>query len=574
VPAPKQRARRAASTADAPLGGDQSAPAAVAATSGKQTTPRRRAATKQAADAAPAETGTAAEPLAAPVQSAAQVDPARPSARAARARRTSAASTVPAAATAAPEAPAKSTRAPRATAARIAADTAPAEAAPRVPRRAAATSAAPVDAPVAIADDAPVAAPRRARVAKPAAHEAPAAVRPAPAPVAKAAPAVQRATPRKATRTPAAFAALGLSEQTLFAIEMLRFEKPTPIQQRAIPILLTGRDVVGRAQTGTGKTLAFAAPIADRMDTQNPATQAIVLVPTRELAEQVATQTASVCGGRGLTVVPLIGGRRLQADFAALKGRPQIVVGTPGRVIDHLRRGTLQLGAVRFVVLDEADEMLDIGFADDIETILRRTPRQRQTALFSATLPAFLKRMIARYLHDPAYVAIEPEKTTVAAIEQVYFEVAERDKSAALIELLGRLEMTRVLCFRRTQIGVDKLAADLKRRGVSALGIHGGLNQRERDRVMKAFRAGEIRVLIATNVAARGLDIPDVTHVVNYDLPQNTEEYVHRTGRTGRAGRAGMAVTFIAEWDYEGLPVLQRFVGDALKRGTLDLYER
>ncbi len=392
--------------------------------------------------------------------------------------------------------------------------------------------------------------------------------------MAKAAPAVQRATPRKATRTPAAFAALGLSEQTLFAIEMLRFEKPTPIQQRAIPILLTGRDVVGRAQTGTGKTLAFAAPIADRMDTQNPATQAIVLVPTRELAEQVATQTASVCGGRGLTVVPLIGGRRLQADFAALKGRPQIVVGTPGRVIDHLRRGTLQLGAVRFVVLDEADEMLDIGFADDIETILRRTPRQRQTALFSATLPAFLKRMIARYLHDPAYVAIEPEKTTVAAIEQVYFEVAERDKSAALIELLGRLEMTRVLCFRRTQIGVDKLAADLKRRGVSALGIHGGLNQRERDRVMKAFRAGEIRVLIATNVAARGLDIPDVTHVVNYDLPQNTEEYVHRTGRTGRAGRAGMAVTFIAEWDYEGLPVLQRFVGDALKRGTLDLYER
>jgi ATP-dependent RNA helicase DeaD len=225
-------------------------------------------------------------------------------------------------------------------------------------------------------------------------------------------------------------------------------------------------------------------------------------------------------------------------------------------------------------VLDEADEMLDIGFADDIETILRRTPRQRQTALFSATLPAFLKRMIARYLHDPAYVAIEPEKTTLATIEQLYFEVAERDKCFALLELLDSMQMTRVLCFRRTQIGVDRLANDLKRRGVSALGIHGGLNQSERDRVMKAFRAGEIRVLIATNVAARGLDIPDVTHIVNYDLPQNTEEYVHRIGRTGRAGRGGTAVTFISEWDYEGLPILQKFVGEALKRSTLKLYDR
>ncbi|MHB8574221.1 MAG: DEAD/DEAH box helicase [Dehalococcoidia bacterium] len=369
-----------------------------------------------------------------------------------------------------------------------------------------------------------------------------------------------------------AFRALGLSEATLSAVAAMGFTTPTPIQEQATPWLLQGRDVVGRAQTGTGKTLAFAAAIAERLDPRQRAVQAIVMVPTRELAMQVAAETERICNGRGLEVVALFGGRRVRGDMAALQAGPQVIVGTPGRVIDHLRRGTLQLGTVKIVVLDEADEMLDIGFADDIETILRRTPKARQTGLFSATLPPFIRRMIVRYLVNPAYVSITPSETTVAAIDQVYYEVSERDKLKGMLELLRGEETPRVLCFRNTQAGVDRLAAQLQRNQVAALGIHGGMSQPERDRVMQAFRAGELRVLIATNVAARGLDIPEVTHVINFDLPQNTEEYVHRTGRTGRAGRTGIAVTFIGEWDYPGLDVLKRFVGDTLRREQFSFY--
>ncbi len=353
------------------------------------------------------------------------------------------------------------------------------------------------------------------------------------------------------------------------------FTIPTPIQSQAIPPMLAGRDVVGKAQTGTGKTLAFAVPIADRLDPALRQVQAIVMVPTRELAMQVSLETARACQGRGLTVVALFGGRRINGDLQALAAGPQVVIGTPGRVIDHLQRGSLQLAGVRIVVLDEADEMLDIGFADDIERILRRTPRQRQTCLFSATMPAFIRRMINRHMVTPVQISITPKETTVAAIDQVYYEVSERDKLDGMLELMRDSDagdMTRVLCFRNTQIGVDRLTQQLVRRGVPACGIHGGMSQPERDRVMKSFRNGELRVLIATNVAARGLDIPEVTHVVNYDLPQNTEEYVHRIGRTGRAGRAGTAVTFIGEWDLEGLTVLQRFVGENLRRGRLSLY--
>jgi ATP-dependent RNA helicase DeaD len=368
------------------------------------------------------------------------------------------------------------------------------------------------------------------------------------------------------------FQTLGLNEAVLSAITGMGFTEPTPIQVRAIPPLVQGRDVVGRAQTGTGKTLAFAAPIAQLLDPSLPEVQAIVMVPTRELAHQVAAEMVRVCTGTGLQVVSLFGGRRVKDDLQALAGRPQVIIGTPGRVIDHLSRGTLRLEKIRVAVLDEADEMLDIGFADDIERILRRTPRTRQTALFSATMPAFLRRMIRLYMKDPAYIAIAQEETTIVGIDQVYYEVSERDKTAGLIELLNAGDMERVLCFRRTQIGVDRLTDGLRRRGVPACGLHGGMGQPERDRVMNSFRAGELRVLIATNVAARGLDINEVSHVVNFDLPQNTEEYVHRIGRTGRAGRAGTAVTFVGEWDLEGLEVLRRFVGDSLRKGRLSLY--
>jgi ATP-dependent RNA helicase DeaD len=369
-----------------------------------------------------------------------------------------------------------------------------------------------------------------------------------------------------------AFRDLGIGGDTLGAIAALGYSTPTGIQVASIPSLLAGRDLVGKAQTGTGKTLAFAIPIAERLDPSLSCTQAIVMVPTRELAMQVSSETERVCSARGLHVLALFGGRRVRGDMAGLAAAPHVVVGTPGRVIDHLQRGTLNLANVQVVVLDEADEMLDIGFADDIETILRRTPRQRQTALFSATIPPFIRRMVNRYLVNPVRVSIDPGEVTVAAIDQIYYEVSERDKLDGLLELLTSGEMNRVLCFRRTQIGVDRLAEQLSRRQVSACGIHGGMGQSERDRVMTAFRSGDLRVLIATNVAARGLDIPEVTHVVNFDLPQNTEEYVHRIGRTGRAGRAGTAMTFVGEWDLDGLDVLKRFVGESLRRGRLELY--
>ncbi len=369
-----------------------------------------------------------------------------------------------------------------------------------------------------------------------------------------------------------AFRSLGIGEQTLGAIKAMGFSIPTPIQDQAVPPLLAGRDLVGKAQTGTGKTLAFAVPIAERLNPSVRDVQAIVMVPTRELALQVSLETERVCAGRGINVVALFGGRRIKGDMDALAAGPQVVVGTPGRVIDHLRRGTLQLSTVRIVVLDEADEMLDIGFADDIEHILRRTPTRRQTALFSATMPPFVRRMIQKHMNAPLKVAIDPDETTLITIDQIYYEVSERDKLAGLLELMKSGDMERVLCFRNTQIGVDRLTEQLRRRGVPACGIHGGMSQPERDRVMQSFRSGELKVLIATNVAARGLDIQDVSHVVNYDLPQNTEEYVHRIGRTGRAGRAGNAVTFISEWDLDALPVLQEFVGDNLRKGRLTLY--
>jgi ATP-dependent RNA helicase DeaD len=351
------------------------------------------------------------------------------------------------------------------------------------------------------------------------------------------------------------------------------YETPTPIQEAAIPAMLEGRDVVGQAQTGTGKTAAFGIPLVEWLDPTLLAVQAIVLVPTRELANQVARELTRICAGSGLAVAAVYGGARMGPQLEALAKGAQIVVGTPGRIQDHMHRRSLRLDAVRIAVLDEADEMLDIGFAEDMERILRHTPKERQTALFSATMPPFIRRMIARYMRKPVTISVQSEFATVDAIEQIYYEVSERDKVDALTELLEGHDLNRVLVFRRTQIGVDRLAEALERRGIAALPIHGGLRQRERDRVMQAFRSGSLRVLVATNVAARGLDIKDVSHVVNYDFPQSTEEYIHRIGRTGRAGRAGTAITFVSEWDYDDFEIMCAELGDAPARGVLALYE-
>ncbi|MGE0227936.1 MAG: DEAD/DEAH box helicase [Dehalococcoidia bacterium] len=371
---------------------------------------------------------------------------------------------------------------------------------------------------------------------------------------------------------PPAFRALGLSERSLAAVAGFGFTTPSPIQEQSIPLLLGGRDVVGIAQTGTGKTLAFGLPMVERLDGSRRAVQGLVLVPTRELAQQVLEVLQDLGKPYGLEAVGLLGGRALERDFRALERRPQIVVGTPGRVIDHLHRETLSLSAVRYAVLDEADQMLDIGFLPDITRILTRTPRARQTALFSATMPHSILRLVRRYMEEPETVTIAPEQTTVETVEQVYFEVAQRDKIRGLQELIDRELRGRTLIFSRTRRGVDYLRDQLSDAGIRVGALHGDMDQRKRDQVVQQFREGRLDVLVATNVAARGLDIPEITHVVNYDVPQNPEEYVHRIGRTGRAGRTGKAITFVCERDVAEFDALLAAFGDRLQKEQLELY--
>jgi ATP-dependent RNA helicase DeaD len=371
---------------------------------------------------------------------------------------------------------------------------------------------------------------------------------------------------------PEAFRALGIGDRALEAVARLGFTMPTPIQERTIPALLAGRDVVGVAQTGTGKTLAFGIPMIECLDASRRGPQALVLVPTRELAQQVLEVLTYLGRSMGFEAVGLLGGHRLDRDFRALEQDPHIVVGTPGRIIDHLHRGTLSLAGIRYAVLDEADQMLDIGFLPDITRILSRTPRARQTALFSATMPHSILRLVRRYMEQPETVAIAPENTTVESVEQIYIEVAQRDKVRGLHELIERELKGRTLVFSRTRRGVDYVAGRLSDAGVRVGALHGDMEQRRRDQVVQRFRAGELDILIATNVAARGLDIPEITHVVNYDVPMNAEEYVHRIGRTGRAGREGKAITFVCEYDVAEFDVLVAAFGDRLQKEELRLY--
>ncbi|HET8631368.1 MAG TPA: DEAD/DEAH box helicase [Thermomicrobiales bacterium] len=370
------------------------------------------------------------------------------------------------------------------------------------------------------------------------------------------------------------FADLPLREPVLRAIAELGWTEPMPIQTAVLPHLLAGADVVGQAQTGSGKTGAFGIPLVNMLEHADQV-GALVLVPTRELCRQVTADLQHLARYTDLRVLALYGGTRMGGQFQALERGVDIVVGTPGRVLDHLGRGTLRVDAVRCVVLDEADEMLDIGFAEDVERILRRTPRARQTALFSATIPSWVQRLIRRYQRDPVHVAIAPDRATVETVTQRYYDVAERDKLAGFLSLEDEFGRdARLLIFRRMQVGVDRLARDLTREGWMVQALHGGMAQAERTRTIDAFRSGELPVLIATNVAARGLDIPDITHVVNYDIPQNPEEYIHRIGRTARAGKPGVALTFVGEWDQPFLEAIQAQVGDALEPATLPLYAR
>jgi ATP-dependent RNA helicase DeaD len=344
----------------------------------------------------------------------------------------------------------------------------------------------------------------------------------------------------------------------LKAISELEWEEPTPVQERGIPMASEGIDLMAQAQTGTGKTGAFAIPIIGRME-KNGKIQCLVVVPTRELAVQVAGDFADLSKYTGHTPVAIYGGQSINIQVAKLRKGVECIVGTPGRVMDLMRRGELDFANVRFVVLDEADRMLDMGFVDDIEWILGRVPKSRQTMLFSATLPEQIRDLAKRYMRNPREVIISQDALTVPNAEQVYINVGRKNKMWALCRILDGERPARAMIFCSTKRMVDLLSGKLKGYGYPADGIHGDLTQTARDKVMSKFRTGKSRILIATDVAARGLDIEDVTHVINYDIPENPEDYIHRIGRTARAGKEGKAITFVTKEEQHLVKAIEGF---------------
>jgi ATP-dependent RNA helicase DeaD len=346
------------------------------------------------------------------------------------------------------------------------------------------------------------------------------------------------------------FQDLGLSEPTLRALRDLGYEEPTPIQETTIEHLLRDRDVVGQAQTGTGKTAAFMLPILERIDADIDDVQALVLCPTRELALQVTQATRDFARYRpGVRSVAVYGGAPIHEQLDQLRRGAQIVIGTPGRVLDLLRRGKLLLHDARMIVLDESDEMLSMGFIDDVRAILRRAPQGRQTALFSATLPDPIRKLAEDELHDPRFVRVAPERVAVAMIAQSMVETTSRERIDTLERVLSAERPATALVFTRTKVACRHLAEELARRGYRVRALHGDLSQSQRDSVMIAFRTGRCRLLVATGVAARGLDVSHVSHVINYELPDDAESYVHRIGRTGRAGSSGIAISLVTSRD-------------------------
>ena len=364
---------------------------------------------------------------------------------------------------------------------------------------------------------------------------------------------------------PIPFERLALAPAILKAVADVGYELPSPIQAQAIPPLLEGRDLLGQAQTGTGKTAAFALPLLSRLDLSRAEPQLLVLTPTRELAIQVAEALQTYARHLpGFHVLPVYGGQGMAAQLRGLQRGAHVVVGTPGRILDHLRRGTLRLGGLAAVVLDEADEMLRMGFIEDVETILGQTPEQRQTALFSATMPREIRRVAQRYLRDPVEIRIESRTTTVEAIRQRYWQVRSLHKLDALTRILEGEEFDAMLVFVRTRTETTSLAEKLEARGYDAAPLNGDMQQAERERTVDRLRQGRLDILVATDVAARGLDVPRISHVINYDIPTDTEAYVHRIGRTGRAGRKGEAILFVAPREKHLLSAIERATGQRI----------
>ena len=371
------------------------------------------------------------------------------------------------------------------------------------------------------------------------------------------------------------FGGLALSPAMLAALNAAGYLEPTPVQAGLIPRALAGVDVMGQARTGTGKTAAFAIPILEQLDlAHRPGQpQALILVPTRELAVQVRDEVVKLAAGRAARVTAVYGGKPIRKQTEDLAHGTHVVVGTPGRMLDHLDRRTLSLDSIRCVVLDEADRMLDIGFRPDIEKILRRCPQSRQTLLLSATIPPPVKRLAERYMRDPEMLDFSPKDIAVETIEQFYFTVAPEQKYDLLVRLIEREKPTQAIVFCRTRRGTEKIGQRLLRRVQGVAAIHGDLQQNVRDHVMQGFRDGKIRILVATDVVGRGIDVTRISHIVNYDIPQFCDDYVHRVGRTGRMGREGVAYTFVTPEEGNELTRIEIRIDRLLKRAEMEGFE-
>jgi ATP-dependent RNA helicase DeaD len=358
----------------------------------------------------------------------------------------------------------------------------------------------------------------------------------------------------------------------LAALARAAYLDPTPVQAGIIPKALTGEDVLGQARTGTGKTAAFAIPILERIrhGRKSGAPQALVLVPTRELAVQVRDEFEKLAHGRRVTCVPIYGGKPIKGQIAKLRQGADVVVGTPGRVLDHLGRNSLNLQSVQIVVLDEADRMLDIGFRPDIEKILRRCPKERQTLLLSATVAPPVERLARTYMRDPEVMDFSPKSKAVETIDQYYFTVDQERKFDLLVRLLERDKPEQAIVFCRTKRGTERIHRRLAKHFQSTDMMHGDMVQGARDRVMKKFRAGDVRILVATDVVGRGIDVTSISHIINYDIPQSSDDYVHRVGRTGRMGREGIAYTFVTTEEGSELTRIEMLINRLLKRDDIE----
>ena len=372
------------------------------------------------------------------------------------------------------------------------------------------------------------------------------------------------------------FDQLGLSEVMLTALAAAEYHTPSPVQAGIIPHAVAGADVLGQARTGTGKTAAFAIPILEQLDksaAKGKDPRVIVLVPTRELAVQVRDEIAKLAYGRKTRCIAAYGGKPIRSQITQLQRGCDIVVGTPGRVLDHLARGTLRLENLLCVVLDEADRMLDIGFRPDIEKILRRCPRERQTLLLSATVAPGVERLAKRYMTDPVIMDFSPKTKSVSTIEQHYFTVEEQRKFELLVRLMKREQPEQTIVFCRTKRGTDRVHRKLSRKIKGVDCIHGDMQQSARDRVMRSFRAGNVRVLVATDVVGRGIDVTSISHIINYDLPQSSDDYVHRVGRTGRMGREGVAFSFVTPEQGIELTRIEMLINKQLDRDEIDGFQ-